>query len=91
MKESAPEGASSQDVASWGRQVNGALGTPNRERQKRSFEIIACANPTEPWGLACLFAGGARIASQKSLHSELMLNHLLQLGYLFLLRLNKSE
>ena len=48
-------------------------------------------HPTPGRGPACSFAGGATPAYKKSVHSELMLNQLLELGYLLLLALDNHE
>ena len=51
----------------------------------------AFSTPKAAWGRACSFAGGATPAYKKSIHNKLMLNQLLELGYLLLLALDNRE
>ena len=59
--------------------------------KKSASHIQRLLHPKAAWGRACLFAGGATPAYKKSIHNKLMLNQLLELGYLLLLALDNRE
>jgi hypothetical protein len=54
---------------------------------------IRCCQMTLPrgGGQTCSFPGGATPAYKRSIHNKLMLNQLLELGYLLLLALDNRE
>ena len=61
------------------------------KHRQLKFQANALSTPKEAWGRACSFSGGATPTYKRLIRGELMLNQLLELGYLLFLALDNRE